>query len=98
MNGIGSLWLVNPSSAEHGSSIPAVSHSTSSTLGLNLHLELKVSIVNNLNYERQNGYNKFLTTPPFVQNADGIWHESLLSRFLMEVALAWMAGVSELGG
>jgi hypothetical protein len=36
-------------------------------------------------------------TPPFVQNADGIWHESPLDRFLMEVATAWMAGVSELG-
>jgi len=35
-----------------------------------------------------------MVTPPFVQNADGIWHESLLDRFLMEVAPAWMAGVS----
>jgi hypothetical protein len=35
-------------------------------------------------------------TPPFVENADGIWHESPLDRFLMELASAWMAGVSEL--
>jgi hypothetical protein len=36
------------------------------------------------------------STPPFVENADGIWHESPLDRFLMELASAWMAGVSEL--
>ncbi|EDR03070.1 uncharacterized protein LACBIDRAFT_331827 [Laccaria bicolor S238N-H82] len=38
------------------------------------------------------------STLPNVQNADGIWHESLLDRFLMEVASAWMAGLQLFSG
>jgi hypothetical protein len=42
------------------------------------------------------GHLGLFRTPPFVENADGIWHESPGDRFLMELASAWMAGVLEL--
>ena len=36
-------------------------------------------------------------TPPFVQNADGIWGQTPLDSCLINLHLAWMAGLSDLG-